>query len=129
MQLDVSEVTGTLLHVLAAGGARICAVNGAELGVIQTTFAGTLLCLVLRKSVRAHPGHCIVCTHHSLRVDDVSDTHLLNLSRVEQTKLDLLDALQRRAGRRKVQVRHGDGVESRRSGDRGALRRWRWLGW
>lgn len=71
-------------------------------------------------------------THHGLRVDDVSDTHLLNLRRIQQTKLDLLDALQRRAGRREVKVRHVGGVGSRRSLTGSALRRrtrWGRLRW
>lgn len=62
-------------------------------------------------------------THHGLRVDDVSNTHLLDLRGIQQTKLDLLDTLQRRAGRREVKVRHVEGVGSRRSWAESALRR------
>lgn len=69
-------------------------------------------------STRSACTACFPVTHHSLRVDDVSDTHLLDLSRVEQTELDLLNALQRRTRRREVEVRHDDGVVCR-SGGRG----------
>ena len=46
-QLDVAKVTGTRCDVLFAGAARIHAVDGAELGVVESVFPWLLLLLVL----------------------------------------------------------------------------------
>lgn len=47
-------------------------------------------------------------TYHSLGILDVSYAEVLNLLRREQTKLDLLDRAQRRAGVLEVEIRHFD---------------------
>lgn len=46
-ELDVSEVTGTLLHVLAARRTLERAIDGAELGIVETLFAWALSLFVL----------------------------------------------------------------------------------
>jgi hypothetical protein len=95
-QLDVAKVTGTSLDILLAGAAGVHAVDGTELGVVETLLTGPLVVLV-----------------HSLGVDDVHHTHGLDLLGGEQPELDLLDSPERtfrycwRAGR------HIGGIERR----------------
>lgn len=87
-QLDVAKVARADLDVLLARRARVHAVDGAELGVVEALLARLLLLLV-----------------HGLGVDDVDDAHGLDLLGREQAELDLLDGPERtfrhcwRAGR------------------------------
>ena len=78
VQLNVTKMTGAGLDVLLAGRARVHAVNGTELGVVEALFARLLLLLV-----------------HGLRVDDVDHAHGLDLLGGEQPELDLLDRPER----------------------------------
>lgn len=78
-KFDVSKVSRTLGHVLAAGCASVRAVDAAQLGVIQSSFARPLALLI-----------------HSLWVLDVANTHVLSLFRREETELNLLHRLERR---------------------------------
>lgn len=89
-KLDMTKVSGTLGHVLEAGGALELAVDGAKTRVVQTL------------SARFRPGLV-----HGLGVDDVDDTHVLGLLGREETELDLLHRLDGRIGMRKVKVGHG----------------------
>lgn len=87
-ELNVAKVAGARLDVLLARRARVHAVNGAELGVVEALLARLLVLLV-----------------HGLGVDDVHDAHGLDLFGGEQAELDLLDGPERtfrlggRAGR------------------------------
>jgi hypothetical protein len=95
-QLDVAKVPRADLDVLLARCARVHAVDGTELGVVETLLARLLVVLV-----------------HGLRVDNVHHTHALDLLGGEQPELDLLDGPERtfrycwRAGR------HIGGIEWR----------------
>ena len=73
-ELNMAKVARADLDVLLAGCARVHAVDGAELGVVEALLTRLLLLLV-----------------HGLRVDDVDDTHGLDLFGREQPELDLLD--------------------------------------
>lgn len=108
-QLNVTKMTRTLLHVLTARGAVHATVNRAELGVVQAAFARPLLLLILRSRVSHTQITKYTHAYHGLRVDDVSNAHVLNLIWRHESKLDFLDALERRARRRKVKVRHDAG--------------------
>lgn len=77
-QLDVAKMSRADLDVLFARRARVHAVDGTELGVVETLFAGLLVVLV-----------------HGLRVDDVHHAHGLDLLGREQPELDLLDGPER----------------------------------
>lgn len=88
-KLDVTEVTRTLGHVLGTGLALELAVDGAQAGVIQTVLAGLGLLGV-----------------HCLGILDVGDTQALDLIGRHDSKLDLLNGLDRRTGVRKREVRH-----------------------
>lgn len=61
-QLNMTEMPWTCLHVFFASGARIHAIDAAEPGVSETSFAGLLLLVV-----------------KSLWVDDMDDAHGLDL--------------------------------------------------
>jgi hypothetical protein len=77
-ELNVAKVAGADLDVLFARGARVHAVNGAELGIVETLFARLRVGLV-----------------HGLGVDDVDHAHSLDLLGREQAELDLLDGPER----------------------------------
>jgi hypothetical protein len=91
-QLDVAKVTGTSLDILLAGAAGVHAVDGTELGVVETLLTGPLVVLV-----------------HSLGVDDVHHTHGLDLLGGEQPELDLLDRPERTLRHCERAGRHGCG--------------------
>jgi hypothetical protein len=94
VQLDVTKVTGAGLDIFLARGARVHAVDSAELGVIETLLTRFLLLLV-----------------HGLRVDDVDDTHGLDLLGREQPELDLLDGPERTFRHLGRARRHAGGSE------------------
>jgi hypothetical protein len=111
-QLDVAKVTGASLDILLAGAAGVHAIDGTELGVVETLLTRPLVVLV-----------------HGLGVDDVYHAHGLDLLWGEQAELDLLDGPERtfrycwRAGR------HIGGIERRwwwGSGARGTVL-WVWM--
>lgn len=77
-ELDVAKVARAHLDVLLARSARVHAVDGAELGVVEALLTRLLLLLV-----------------HGLWVDDVDDAHGLDLLGGEQPELDLLDGPER----------------------------------
>jgi len=91
-KLNMTKMTRTLEHVFTASTAGHRAVDGTQLGVVQSFLS------------RAHS-----LLIHGFGVLDVTDTHVLDFLGREETKLDLLDGLQRRAGiRERVDV-HGGG--------------------
>ncbi len=73
-KLNMAKMARADLDVLFTRGARIHAVDGTELGVIQALLTGLLLLLV-----------------HGLGIDDLDDAHALDLLGRKQPKLDLLD--------------------------------------
>ena len=85
-QLDVTKVTGTLKHLFTAS-------TTSELGVVQALFAWALPLFV-----------------HGLWIFNVTHAHVLDLFRREETKLHLLDGLQRGAGIWKRVNIHGGGI-------------------
>lgn len=92
-QLDVTKVTGTLEHLFTASTTSDRTVDGAELGVVQALFAWALPLFV-----------------HRLWIFNVTHAHVLDLFRREETKLHLLDGLQRGAGIWKGVDIHGGGI-------------------
>lgn len=88
-KFDVTKVARAFRHVLSASLALELAINRSKQRIVQA--AVTRL------------GSRLV---HCLRVDDMSHTHVLDLFRRQETKLDLLDRLERRTRVRKVKVRH-----------------------
>lgn len=92
-QLDVAKVARTFTHRLGTCLALELPVDGAEKGVVEATVAW--LCLVL---------------FHRLGVENVCHTHVFDLLRGHQTKLNLLDRLERRARVRKRKVRHLESI-------------------
>ena len=90
-QLDVAKVTRTLGHILIAGSTLELAIDGTQARVVQSSVSRLQLALV-----------------HRLRVQDVSDAHILDLLRRQESKLDLLDCAQRRIAVREVEVGHDD---------------------
>lgn len=91
-QLDVTKVTRTFGHILVASSALELSIDGTQARVVQSSISRLQLALV-----------------HRLGVQNVSDTHILDLLRRQKPKLDLLDCAQRRIAVRKVEVRHDDG--------------------
>ena len=73
-KFDMTKVARADLDVLLARRARVHAVDGTELGVVETLLTRLLVVLV-----------------HGLRVDDVHHAHGLDLLGGEQPELDLLD--------------------------------------
>jgi len=63
-QLDVTEVTRTFRHILIASSALELPIDGTQARVVQSSISRLQLALV-----------------HRLRVQDVSDTHILDLLR------------------------------------------------
>lgn len=78
VQLNVAKVARADLDVFFAGRARVHAVNGAKLGVVETLLTRLLFLLV-----------------HGFWIDDMDNAHGLDLLRGEQTELDLLDRPER----------------------------------
>jgi hypothetical protein len=91
-ELNVTKVTGALEHVFTASTASNRAIDGTQLGVVQALFS------------RTHP-----LLVHGLWVLDVTHTHVFDLLGREETKLDLLNGLQRSAGIGKRVDVHGGG--------------------
>jgi hypothetical protein len=91
-KFDVAKVTRADLDVLLAGCARVHAVDGAELGVVQALLTRLRVGLV-----------------HGLGVDDVDDAHGLDLLGGEQPELDLLDGAERTFRLHGCAGRHGCG--------------------
>jgi hypothetical protein len=77
-KLDVTKVARADLDVFFARGTRVHAVDSTKLGIVETLLTRSLVLLV-----------------HGLRVDDVDDTHRLDLLGGEQPELDLLDGAER----------------------------------
>lgn len=100
-QLNVTKMTRTDANVLFARRARVHAVNGAELRIIETLLTGLRIGLV-----------------HGLRVDDVHDGHGLDLLGRQQAELDLLDGPER--------TFRLDGRTWRHGGGGGRESRWCW---
>lgn len=96
-QLDVSEMTGTVLLTLSASRAHLATVDGAEFGVVQALLARPMALLV-----------------HGFWVFDVANAHVLDLFRREKSKLDFLHRLERRH-------RLGEGRHAGRSSVTGAF--------
>jgi hypothetical protein len=93
-EFDVSEMSGTFGHVLAARRALVGTINTTQLRVVQALFTWPLALLV-----------------HRLRVLDVANTHVFRLFRGEEAELNLLHRLQRRLRVGKARCgRHGCGV-------------------
>lgn len=90
-QLNMTKMTRALRHVLSTGFALELPVDRAQSGIVETFLAWL--------------GPSLV---HGLRILDVRHTHVLDLLRRQDTKLDLLDRLERRTRVREVQVRHLD---------------------
>jgi len=78
-KFNVAEVPRALSHVLAASCALECAVNAAQLWVVQTPLTWPLALFV-----------------HCLGILDVANTHIFCFFRREETELDLLNRLERR---------------------------------
>lgn len=91
-QLDVAKVAGADLDVLLARGARVHAVDGAELGVVEALFARLLVRLV-----------------HGLWINDMNDAHGLDLLGGEQPELDLFYRAQTAFRLRRCTGRHDGG--------------------
>lgn len=91
-ELDVTEVTRALTHGLGAGFALELTIDGSEQRVVETSI--TRLDLVLL---------------HRLGVQNVANTHALDLLGRHQAELYLFDRLERRARVGKVKVRHDGG--------------------
>ena len=83
-QLDMAKVPRTFRHVLIAGRALELTVDGSESRVVESVLSRLHFAII-----------------HGLRVEDMADTHILDLFRGKKTKLDLLDGAQRRIGMRK----------------------------
>jgi hypothetical protein len=77
-EFDMAKVTGADLNVLLARRARVHAVDGAKLGIVEALFTRLRVGLI-----------------HGLRVDDVDHAHGLDLLGGEQPELDLLDGPER----------------------------------
>ncbi len=84
-ELNVTEMARTLRHILGASLALELPIDGTEKRVVQTTVARL--------------GSRLI---HSLRINNVGDTHVLDLLRREESKLDLLNRLERRTRVREV---------------------------
>ena len=91
-QFDVTKVTRTFRHILVASGALELSVDGTKSRVVQSSISWLQLTLV-----------------HRLGVQNVGNTHVLDLLWRQQTKLYLLNRAQRRIRVREVEVRHDDG--------------------
>jgi hypothetical protein len=78
-EFDVSKMSRTLGHVLAARRALVGAINATQFGVVQALLTWPLALLV-----------------HRLWVLDVANTHVLRLFGGEEAELNLLHRLQRR---------------------------------
>lgn len=91
-EFDVPEVTRTLVHALFACCAAVSAVDGAQLGIVQTLLPRALALLV-----------------HRFGILDVANAHVLDLLGREEAELDLLHRLERRLGVREGKVRHDCG--------------------
>jgi hypothetical protein len=114
LQFDVAKVTGTLLHILKACCARKSTIDGAESRVTQTLVARALFLVILShmsatKQSRLVLRAEVVDTHHRLWIENLHDAHVLDLFGREQTKLDFLDGLERRARVCELKVSHDCG--------------------
>lgn len=78
-KFNVAKMSGTFGHVLAASRALECAVDAAQLGVVQSPLAWLLALFV-----------------HCLGILDVANTHIFCFLRREETELNLLNRLERR---------------------------------
>ena len=111
-QLDDSEVTRTLGHVLFAGGTFEIAINSTQMRIVQTFFSRSKTRFILqfydvRNMLQVTPLQSPWSgTDHSLRIFNGDDSHSINLLFREETKLDLLDGAQFRARMREVEIRH-----------------------
>ena len=92
-EFDVSKVTRALSHAFFARGAAVCAIDRAELRIVQASLTHSLALLV-----------------HSLWILDVAHAHAFDLFGREESKLDLLHGLERRLRKRKREVRHLGGI-------------------
>lgn len=90
-QFNVTKMTGTLVHALIARSTLELTVDRSQARVIESLISWLQLCVI-----------------HSLRVYYVSDTHVLDLLRREQPKLNLLYGTERRIGALEVKVRHAE---------------------
>lgn len=88
-QLDMTKMAGTLAHGLRTRLALELSVDGAEERVVEATVAGFRFVLF-----------------HRFRVQNVTNTHALDLFGRQKAKLNLLHCLERRARVREVEVRH-----------------------
>lgn len=88
-KLDVAKVASALGHVLLAGRTLELAVDRAKPGIVQT--------------LNARLGARLV---HGLGVDDMSNTHILDLLGREETELNLLHRFEGRVRVREVKIRH-----------------------
>ena len=91
-EFDMTKMSRTLEHIFSAGAASNGTVDGSKLGVVEALFARSVPLLV-----------------HGLGILDVTDAHILNLLGRKETKLDLLNRLQRSAGIGKGVDIHLDG--------------------
>jgi hypothetical protein len=78
-EFNVAKMPRALGHVLATCCTLVCAVDAAQLRVIQTPLAWPHALLV-----------------HCLRILDVANTHIFCFFRREETELNLLNRLERR---------------------------------
>ena len=76
-EFNVAKMSRTLGHVLAARRTLECAVNAAQLGVVQAPLTWPLALLV-----------------HCLGILDVANTHIFCFLRREETELNLLNRLE-----------------------------------
>lgn len=78
-EFNMSKMPRALGHVLAAGCTLECAVDAAQLWVVQTPLAWPLALFI-----------------HCLWILDVANTHIFCFFRREETELNLLNRLERR---------------------------------
>jgi len=117
-QLDMTEVTRALLHILTAGRTHGSSINRTKLGVVKTMFTRLLALLILHRNISAEflAWHCAekTATNHCLRIENVLHTHALDLLGGQEAELDLLYGAQRRTRVHKLagEVDHVGGIVS-----------------
>lgn len=90
-KFNMTKMTGAFEHIFSAGTASNGTVNGTELWVVEALFTGPVPLFV-----------------HGLGVLNVTNTHIFYLLGRKETKLNLLNRLQRSAGiRERVDVHDG----------------------
>jgi hypothetical protein len=90
-QLDVAKMALAFRHIIRARLALELSIDGAHERVVEAAIAWLRARLV-----------------HRLRVDNVCHAKVLDLLRRQDTELDLLHSLERRARLREIKVRHLD---------------------